>query len=89
MSQAMNIAARARRNGNGSRAQLPAFIFVAVLLLATGLALAPFGPSVDRAAAPPAASAPTAASRADSSVPDASAVFAVPHHATDEAAPTF
>ena len=89
MSQSMNSAARSPRNGKGSPAQLPAYVFVAVLLLATGLALAPFGQSVDHAAAPLAASAPTAASRADSSVPDASAVFAVHQHASDEAAPTF
>jgi hypothetical protein len=35
------------------------------------------------------ASTPTAASRADNSVPDASAVFAMRQHASDEAAPTF
>jgi hypothetical protein len=89
MSESTNSAARSPRNGKGSRAQLPAYVFVTVLLLATGVALAPFGQSVDRAAAPPVASTPTAASRADNSVPDASAVFAMRQHASDEAAPTF
>jgi hypothetical protein len=89
MSRDRHATARNPRTVPDRLARLSSYAFVAVLLVATGLALTPSGTVV--VSPPPAVAGGTQlpAPSVDASLPDASAVFANREPAHDEPAPTF
>jgi hypothetical protein len=89
MSRDRHATARNPRTVPDRLARLSSYAFVAVLLVATGFALAPSGTVVVAPAPGAAGGTHVLAPSVDASLPDASAVFASREPARDEPAPTF
>lgn len=89
MSDSRNDAARSPRGSLDRRGSRSAYVFVAVVLVVAGIALAPTGPGPERAVSAGPVALWSAASGGDGSLPDASSVLAGQHRAIEEPAPTF